>query len=205
MAATAGDRCPVCSSTLAADQRYCVECGQRLPHARPAFMSDAAQAAPAAPPPRKSRSGWSPNGVLIAGIGTLLLAMGVGVLIGHYAAEGSTPKHTAATPIQVVPSTGATGAGSTGASTEAPGGSTGGSASHGASHSTSGGGSSGGTAHPSQAAAKPPNPTVQVGQHGSGQGYQHHEFTGHFFGKENEENAGEEAEEEPSSGGKKKK
>jgi hypothetical protein len=201
MAATAGDRCPVCSSTLAPDQRYCVECGQRLPHARPAFMSDASQAAPAAPPPRKSRFGWSPNGVLIAGIGTLLLAMGVGVLIGHYAAEGSTPKHTAATPI-IVPSTGGTGATGTGASAETPTGSTGGSAAgHGASHSASAGG---GTAHPSQGGTKPPNPTVQLGQHGSGQGYQHHEFTGHFFGKENEENAGEEGEEGSSSGGKKK-
>jgi hypothetical protein len=204
MAATAGDRCPVCSSPLAPDQRYCVDCGQRLPHARPAFMSDAAQAAPAAPPPRKSRFGWGPNGVLIAGIGTLLLAMLVGVLIGHFAAEGSTPKHTAATPIQVVPSTGATGTTGTGASAETPAGSTGGAgASKAASHAASASGS-GATAHPSQAAAKPPNPTVQLGQKGSGQGYQHHEFTGHFFGKENEESAGEE-EEESSSGGKKKK
>jgi hypothetical protein len=35
------------------------------------------------PPPKKKRAGISPNTALIAGIGTLLLALGIGVLIGR--------------------------------------------------------------------------------------------------------------------------
>jgi hypothetical protein len=35
------------------------------------------------PPPPKKRTGISPNAALIAGIGTLLLALGIGVLIGR--------------------------------------------------------------------------------------------------------------------------
>jgi hypothetical protein len=35
------------------------------------------------PPPKKKRTGVSPNAALIAGVGTLLLALGIGVLIGR--------------------------------------------------------------------------------------------------------------------------
>jgi hypothetical protein len=35
------------------------------------------------PPPSKKRRGISPNAALIAGVGTLLLALGIGVLIGR--------------------------------------------------------------------------------------------------------------------------
>jgi hypothetical protein len=35
------------------------------------------------PPEKKRRSGVSPNAALIAGVGTLLLALGIGVLIGR--------------------------------------------------------------------------------------------------------------------------
>jgi hypothetical protein len=77
---------------VAADQRYCLHCGQRCGEPRLPFMNavtfmDAmrtpseALAAPAPPQPRRRRI--SPNAALIAGVGTLLLAMGVGVLIGH--------------------------------------------------------------------------------------------------------------------------
>jgi hypothetical protein len=86
----AGDQCPSCGALLAADQRYCLECGQRRGDPRLPFMDavvlmDAVkrprQAAP--PPPKKKRSGISPNAALIAGVGTLLLALGIGVLIGR--------------------------------------------------------------------------------------------------------------------------
>jgi hypothetical protein len=40
-------------------------------------------AAAAAPPSKPKQRRMSPNAALIAGVGTLLLAMGVGVLIGH--------------------------------------------------------------------------------------------------------------------------
>lgn len=41
-----------------------------------------AQASPP-PPKKKKRTGVSPNAALIAGVGTLLLALGIGVLIGR--------------------------------------------------------------------------------------------------------------------------
>lgn len=85
-----GDQCGSCGAPLAADQRYCLECGQRRGDPRLPFMDavvlmDAvqrpAQAPP--PPPKKKRSGISPNAALITGVGTLLLALGIGVLIGR--------------------------------------------------------------------------------------------------------------------------
>lgn len=85
-----GDQCPSCGALLASDQRYCLECGQRRGDPRLPFMDAVVlmeavkrpnQAPP--PPPKKKRSGISPNAALIAGIGTLLLALGIGVLIGR--------------------------------------------------------------------------------------------------------------------------
>jgi hypothetical protein len=192
---------------VAPDQRYCVECGQRLAHARPTLLSDTAQRpASSTPPPRKRRLNWSPNGTLIAGIATLLLAMGVGVLIGHYSASGASPKRAATPTVQLLPSAGATGTtGTTSPTAATPGAAAKSAGAKSAAAASSSGGSS--VSHNGNAPVyKPPNPTVQVGQKGSGPGYQHHEFTGHFFGGENEENAGEEAEEGSGSGkgGKKK-
>jgi hypothetical protein len=192
------EQCPVCACAVAPDQRYCVECGQRLAGARPTLMSDPSGSGGAenAPPKGKSRFDWGPNATLIAGIATLLLALGVGVIIGHYSASGSPAKK--ATPIVV---TGVGTTGTTGTATEATG-ATGTTARSGAAASPSAKASS---SKPTQAASKPPNPTVQLGQKGHGQGYQHGEFTGHFFGSESEENAGEEGEEKSSSSGNHKK
>lgn len=76
---------------MVSDQRYCLNCGQRRGDPRLPFMDavvlmDAvnkpAQASPP-PPKKKKRSGVSPNAALIAGVGTLLLALGIGVLIGR--------------------------------------------------------------------------------------------------------------------------
>jgi hypothetical protein len=111
--------CAHCGAPLARDQRYCLECGtprtylsgmllQRL-QAPPAQQ---ASAPPAQPP---TSSTWPRNNVLtlIAGIGVLLLAMGVGVLIGRSGGSSS-----AATPAPQVTVLGAgTGAASTGAAT----------------------------------------------------------------------------------------
>jgi hypothetical protein len=81
------DQCHNCQAPLAADQRYCVNCGERRGKARYSLSSVAAQAAPPAPPPsppKKSARSRVPAGVtLVTGVATLLLAMGVGVLIGH--------------------------------------------------------------------------------------------------------------------------
>lgn len=84
------EACGSCGGAMANDQRYCLECGQRRGDPRLPFMDavvlmDAvkqpSQAPP--PPPKKKRGGISPNAALIAGVGTLLLALGIGVLIGR--------------------------------------------------------------------------------------------------------------------------
>lgn len=89
---------------MAADQRYCLECGQRRGDPRLPFMDavvlmDAVQRPQQTPPPppkKKRRSGVSPNAALIAGVGTLLLALGIGVLIGRSGHQEVA--QTAATP-----------------------------------------------------------------------------------------------------------
>jgi len=108
--ATGIEPCPHCGSPLALDQRYCLECGAprtylsgmllerlRTPagQAQPGAPGQAAQA----PPPNgvapygtaPSSPAWPRNNVLtlIAGVGVLLLAMGVGVLIGRSGGQSS--------------------------------------------------------------------------------------------------------------------
>ena len=126
---SSGEACPSCGSHMAADQRYCLRCGHRRGDPRLPFMDavvfmEAVKAPPrpvadAAPPPPPSerRSGITANASLIAGVGTLLLALGIGVLIGK-TGEGNSPG-TAAAP-QVITVGGAGGAtASTGAEAEA--------------------------------------------------------------------------------------
>jgi hypothetical protein len=71
---------------MAADQRYCLNCGERRGHARfspDAFAVSVATTAAAPPvPPADSRSRFSSGTTIVAGVATLLIAMGVGVLIG---------------------------------------------------------------------------------------------------------------------------
>jgi hypothetical protein len=85
--AAVGDRCANCNAPLSSDQRYCINCGERrgkprFALAEPSAAASAASRAPSGPrAPRRPRA--SAGFTLIAGIATLLLAMGVGVLIGH--------------------------------------------------------------------------------------------------------------------------
>jgi hypothetical protein len=83
---------------MLADQRYCLECGHRRGEPRLPFMDavvfmDAmrqpAVAASAPVPARERRSRMSPNASLVAGVATLILAIGVGVLIGR-SGDGSS-------------------------------------------------------------------------------------------------------------------
>jgi hypothetical protein len=89
------DRCSNCHAKLATDQAYCLNCGQRRGKPRFAFSSLAIPAAaplpPPLPPPRPRRPRISSSATLVTGIGTLILAMGVGVLIGE---QGKTPRST---------------------------------------------------------------------------------------------------------------
>ena len=133
-----GDTCDVCGSRLAPDQRYCVECGTR--RGQPRFTLQPGSGASAAQPGvepasgRSRRGGWTSSTTLLAGIATLLLALGVGVLIGE--SGSSTPK-TGGIHV-VVNGGGGSGSGSgTAASTPSSSGSTGGSStSSGSSHSS---------------------------------------------------------------------
>jgi hypothetical protein len=92
------ENCPSCGALVANDQRYCLACGQRHGEPRLPFMDavvfmDAMKAPPeaASAPPPKSRRRISPNAALIAGVGTLLLALGIGVLIGRSGNHSSAP------------------------------------------------------------------------------------------------------------------
>jgi hypothetical protein len=113
--AGAVETCAACGAPLAGDQRYCLECGERRAPissvllggpaggtsqqpespARPGAVPPdtiAPGGSRAAPPPGAPRS----NAVtVIAAVGVLLLAMGVGVLIGR---AGAGTKTTAAAP-----------------------------------------------------------------------------------------------------------
>jgi hypothetical protein len=95
------DSCPDCGASMAADQRYCLACGHRRGDPRPPFLDavasiDFADAAggpgrtPPPPPSRQGSRGWSPNAALIAGVATLILAVGLGFLVGRAGHEGSS-------------------------------------------------------------------------------------------------------------------
>jgi hypothetical protein len=86
---------------MAVDQRYCLECGQRRGDPRLPFMdavvfmdamTSPRQAAAQSPPPPapERRSRMTANASLIAGVATLVLAIGVGVMIGRSGDNGSS-------------------------------------------------------------------------------------------------------------------
>jgi hypothetical protein len=171
------DRCPACNVTLALDQRYCVECGERRGAPRLPFTDGATQHAQQAPgsQSRPGRTRSSVNSTFIAGIGTLLLAMGVGVLIGRSGAGAALKSASPA--VQVVTIPGGAGAAASSPEPQTPASTAGTPASKGGAGATK----------PTGAAAKKATPapekTVTVGTPGKGPGYQKGHFTGNFFGE----------------------
>ena len=180
---------------MAADQRYCLECGQRRGEPRLPFMDavvlmDVVVKGPSKvppAPPAKRRARLSANATLIAGIGTLLLALGIGVLIGR--SGNHTNSAASSTPVIVkVPGSGeATG---TTAQTNAGGGSSGGSSAK--ANKSSAGASTGasGQSEKVEEVLKPakgvklPPPKAKLGEkcsHGTS-GCKGGKFTGEFFG-----------------------
>jgi len=108
-----GDRCTNCQAPLASDQRYCVTCGERRGKARFNFAAPAAPAAAPAPSPKRERAPRPSSGAtLIAGVATLLLAMGIGFLIGNANNNGNTRAAAAAPQVITVAGGGATASGS---------------------------------------------------------------------------------------------
>jgi len=97
MAAFGGhESCPNCGARMATDQRYCLNCGHRRGEPRLPFMdavvfmesmsAPGGTAGPPPPPPpaeQPSPNKWNANAALIAGVATLVLAIGVGFLIGR--------------------------------------------------------------------------------------------------------------------------
>jgi zinc ribbon protein len=131
MAAFGGhDACPNCGARMAADQRYCLNCGHRRGEPRLPFMDavvfmESMSAPPGGgtppPPPASSGGGSSPrmnaNAALIAGVATLVLAIGVGFLIGRAGHDGSNS--AAGAPIKVIEVGGGNGGGGGGEETAA--------------------------------------------------------------------------------------
>src|SRR3981081_2751444 len=99
-ASGANDSCPNCGARMAADQRYCLNCGHRRGEPRLPFMDAVVfmesmgdpRGRPADPPPSEPRSSnrMNANAALIAGVATLVLAIGVGFLIGRSGHDGSS-------------------------------------------------------------------------------------------------------------------
>jgi hypothetical protein len=115
MAAFGGNEsCPNCGARMAADQRYCLNCGHRRGEPRLPFMdavvfmesmNGPGGSAGTPPPPPPAQSGgsnrWNANAALIAGVATLVLAIGVGFLIGRSGHENSAPAAAAPQVIKV--------------------------------------------------------------------------------------------------------
>jgi hypothetical protein len=194
VAGTVGDRCVSCGTPLTSDQRYCVNCGERRGKARftlPASDAPTSESLIPSPPPPPRAPRASSGTTIIAGVGTLLLAMGVGVLIGRDSSN-MTNKTVAAAPTVVTVAGGAASGAST-TTNSAPTGKTS-SKSKGKSKGKSSKGkpSAAQAAKASQAASKVlgsskalPPATVTEGQTGSGPGFnkKSHKFDGSFFGQ----------------------
>jgi hypothetical protein len=185
---TSADRCGTCGARLASDQRYCLECGERRGDPRMPFMNGRPpEVLPAPPPaasgPRKPRS--AAGTTLVAGVGTLLLAMGVGVLIGRSDDNTQVAKTP---PVQVVTVAGAGGgvaaaapSSATPASTSTPGDTAAGGKD--SSAKDAGKADAAKSADKSTSKKKPATPVVKVGSKGKGKGYKDGKFTGDFFGQ----------------------
>jgi hypothetical protein len=103
--AASSDRCSNCGAQLAPDQHYCVVCGER--RGRPRFAGAMFSVTPVPEPVPVASGGiqgratrWPPTATLIAGVATLLVAMGLGILIGHDSSN-NTPARAPQQPVNV--------------------------------------------------------------------------------------------------------
>lgn len=97
----AGDRCAACGAPMVHDQRYCVECGERrgqsrFPVAQPVSEVVSSRRTRRRTAPRAPRV--SSGTTLVAGVGVLLLAIGLGVLIGRIGNKTTTTQAAATGP-----------------------------------------------------------------------------------------------------------
>jgi hypothetical protein len=170
-----GEPCATCGVPLAADQRYCLECGARRTEARLAFRDILAGKAPppaAAPPsaPAPSEPPARAGLAFLGGLLCLLVALGVGVLIGR--SGDDTPTAATTPPAQVITVNGSAPAGTT---TTPAAGSTDDSGAAGTDSSSSSGGStkdSGSSGAKSSKGSKSTNKSVKDLNNSSGSDYQ---------------------------------
>lgn len=107
-----GEACHSCAAPLARDQRYCLECGARRGEMRVPLAATARGDAPSRAEPEslapagRDPQTWS-NVAALATVGCLLLAMGVGVLIGRSATDGRASRTPAPAPVIKVQQSGA--------------------------------------------------------------------------------------------------
>ncbi|HWF54167.1 MAG TPA: hypothetical protein VG223_06055 [Solirubrobacteraceae bacterium] len=193
---SSGDRCTNCHAPLAADQRYCVNCGER--RGGPRFSSALLDPGAASPTAAEAASQREPGGprfgsgaTLVAFVATLLVAVGLGVLIGHDSSN-TTPRTTTAA---AAPNIIVNGGGAAGTSTSATSSSAGPSRSKGAKASRA----STKASAPAKVVAKAnsaankvlgggatklaPSTVKQGGKCTGGAGCQGGKFTGNFFGQ----------------------
>lgn len=174
------ERCATCRAPLASDQRYCVECGRRLGRARLPFMDDPARHAGAVAPVTSHGPRVSASTTLVAGVGTLLLALGVGVLIGRSAPSSSK----GSSPVQVLAAPGTSAMGTAGTTEGSAGAEASSAATPSATATSSVAGGKGGKAVvKATKTGLPSAKVVKVGSPGKGPGYEKGRFTGNFFGK----------------------
>jgi len=179
-----GTTCSSCGATLAADQRYCVECGQRrgsasLPFAPVAVVYEDSPA----DEQRPARGRMTTNAAFLGLVGVLLLALGVGVLIGR---AGNASATKSSPPVQVVtvaagasaPASGA--AGTTGAAGASPAAAAGGAAAVKAAKVTTNAKSS--TSVTTTATKVTAIETTRPLTGPNRPGYKNGKFTGNFFG-----------------------
>jgi hypothetical protein len=103
-------QCSACGAALAADHRYCLQCGERhVPISSFLLGVEPGAGAFAPPPPSSPPTALSPSSdgsqrnntlTVIAGVGVLLLAMGIGILIGR--SGSGAAKQIATAPAQVI-------------------------------------------------------------------------------------------------------
>jgi hypothetical protein len=115
------DRCSNCQTLLASEQRYCVNCGVR--RGKPRFTTESLATPASSTPvhvserPPSQRPRFSSPTTVVAGVATLILAMGVGVLIGH----DNTSPPTRAAAQQVITVSGGSGTGTSAGSASSAG------------------------------------------------------------------------------------
>jgi hypothetical protein len=106
-----GEPCPACGAPLAADQRYCLNCGRRRAGARVPYADLLAGRAPeevlapaASPPPPPAPSRRTvPLGLAAAGAGAIAAVLLVGVLIGAATGGSDQPTRLVASPTRQQP------------------------------------------------------------------------------------------------------